>query len=87
MNRPRYPTGDEIRAGDAIVFQGQGARVLFIKQVDGFSEFAPGVLAEDWDFMSDGTIFLEFEDGGCCGYDGFCDHDGITLVSRQKPPN
>jgi hypothetical protein len=83
MNRPRYPTGEEIRAGDRIVFQGRGARVLFIKHFDDFSEFAAGVLASDWDFISDRTIFLEFEGGDCGGYDGFCEHDGISLLLRQ----
>lgn len=93
MFRPRYPSGEEIHAGDRIVFQGQHARVLFIKQVDGITEFAIGISASDWDFMSDNTIFLEFEDGGSCGYSGtdghsgFCCHDGIILLSRQEPPN
>ena len=85
MKRPRYPTGEEIHAGDRIVFQGEGARVLFIKQVDDFSEYASDVSAGDWDFIPDDTIFLEFEDGNRVGYAGFCGHDGIVLLSRAKP--
>jgi len=80
MMRPRYPTGDEIHAGDRIVFQGQRARVLFVKHVNGF---AVDVSPSDWDFVSDDTIRLEFEDGRCMNYDGFCAHDGIVLLSRS----
>jgi hypothetical protein len=83
MNRPRYPTGVEIHAGDRIVFQGRVARVLFIKDFDDFSEFAADILASDWDFISGRGIFLEFEGSDCRGYDSFCEHDGITLLSRR----
>jgi len=75
--RPRYPTGDEIHAGDRIVFQGQRAHVLFVKRVN---DFTVDVSPSDWDFVSDDTIS---EDGRCMNYDGFCAHDGIVLLSRS----
>lgn len=87
MNRLRYPGGEEIHAGDTIVFQGQAARVLFLPQGDGVREFASGVSSSDWEFIPATTIFLEFRDGRQVGYDGFCKHDGIVLVSRERPPN
>jgi len=80
MIRPRYPTGEEVHAGDSIVFQEQRARVLFVKQIN---EFAVGIAAAEWDFISDNTIGLEFEDGRYMGFDGFCHHDGIILLSRS----
>lgn len=85
MNRPRYLSGEPIHAGDQIVFQDRGARVLFIKNVDGFSEYAAGGDPRDWDFMSDEVIYLEFDDGDGGGFKGFCAHDDITLTSRQQP--
>lgn len=87
MHPPHYPNGEEIHAGDRILIQDQEARVMFIKEVEGFSEFAPDVSSSDWDFIPDKTIFLEFDDGRQGGFDGFCGHDGIILVSRRKPSN
>jgi hypothetical protein len=81
-DRPSYPSGEAIRAGDCIVLQGERARILFVKQM---AEFAVGVAASDWEFMPENTIGVEFADGRFMGYDMFCDHDGITLVSRAEP--
>jgi hypothetical protein len=76
---PLYSSGEEIHAGDMIVFQGEKARILFVKQI---AEFAADVPPSDWDFMPEDTIGVEFEDGRFIGYDGFCDHDRVTLLSR-----
>jgi hypothetical protein len=62
-----------------LVFQGEKARILFVKQIE---EFAVGVSPSDWDFMPEDTIGVEFEDGRFIGYDAFCDHDGVPLLSR-----
>ena len=79
MISPRYPSGEEIHAGDRIVLQGEPARILFVKQIN---DFAADVIPSDWDFMSADTIGVEFEGGRFMGYDSFCHHDGITLLSR-----
>jgi hypothetical protein len=76
---PRYPTGEEIHAGDRIMFQGDNARVLFVKQIN---EFADGVTPSDWSFLPEDTIGVEFDDGRHMHYDGFCHHDGVVLLSR-----
>ena len=78
-----YPFGDIISPGDEIVFQEQLARVLFVKQA-GHAEYASGVLASDWDWWPDDGIFLEFESGHQMGYDSFCEHDGIELLTRER---
>jgi hypothetical protein len=78
-DRPHYPSGEEIHAGDRIVFQGERARILFVKQI---KEFAADVSPADWDFMSEDTIGVEFEGGRFMGYDEFCHHDGVVLLSR-----
>jgi hypothetical protein len=80
MMRPRYPTGEEIRSGDRIVFQGDQARVMFVKQIN---DFVADLSAADWDFLPDETIGLEFDDGRWVHYSGFCRHDGIVLLSRS----
>ena len=78
--RPRYPTGEEIRAGDRIVFQGDHTRVMFVKQANDFvAELSPA----DWSFLPDETIGIAFDDGRCVHYSGFCHHDGIVLLSRS----
>ena len=79
MTSPRYPSGEEIHARDRIVLQGEQARILFVKQINGF---AADVSPSDWDFMPEDTIAVEFEGGGFMSYDSFCHHDGITLLSR-----
>lgn len=81
MSSSHYPWGDEIHAGDRIAFQGEKARVLFVKRT---GEFAPGVSPSDWEFMPEDTIALEFEDGRMMCYDSFCGHDAIELVSRAR---
>lgn len=83
MSRPRYPGGQEIHSGDRIVFQGNRARVVFVKQVD---DFVPELSPTDWAFLPDETIGLEFEDGHQVHYSGFCHHDGIVLLSRRDRP-
>jgi len=80
MSRPRYPTGEEIHSGDRIVFQGEQARVLFVRHVN---DFVAGMSPSDWGFLPPDTIGLEFQDGRTMHYSGFCHHDGIVLVSRS----
>lgn len=78
--RPRYPTGEEIHSGDRIVFQGEQARVMFVKQTN---DFVAELSATDWDFLPDKAIGLEFDDGRCVHYSSFCHHDGVVLLSRS----
>ena len=80
MNDPRYPSGEEIHAGDKLSFGGLPAQIMFVTQRN---EYAEGVLRSEWDFVPADTIAVRFEDGRIIMYDSFCDHDGITLLSRS----
>lgn len=75
----RYPSGEEIHAGDRILFQGEAAEVMFVKQRD---EYAAGVQRADWTFLEGDIIGLRFASGRTCLYDSFCEHDAVTLRSR-----
>jgi hypothetical protein len=82
MSGPRYPSGEEIHAGDRILFGGQPARIIFVTQR---KEYAEGVLPSDWDFVRGDTIGVQFENGRIVMYDSFCHHDAITVLSRAGP--
>jgi len=84
MNRFQYSTGEDVRAGDRLTFQGRSARVLFVKQADGASDFDLGESADEWDFVPAPSAHLVFDDGGECDYDSFCHHDQLTLLARRE---
>ena len=77
---PKYPSGEEVHAGDHILFGGAPAEVIFVTQRN---EYADGVSAVEWEFVKGDTIALRFEDGRIMMYDSFCDHDEITVLPRN----
>ena len=77
-----YPSGEVIRAGDRISFQDEQARVLFVKQTGEADDFAVDIEPSAWSFIPSNTIFLQFESGSAMGFDSFCDHDQIVLLSH-----
>ena len=80
MSDPVYPSGEEIHAGDRLLFDCRPATILFVIQR---SEFAPGVSPADWAFVTGDAIGVRFEDDGSIAmYDAFCHHDAITILSR-----
>lgn len=82
MSNPRYPTGEEIHAGDRLLFDGRPATILFVTER---GEFARGVSPVDWDFVKGNTIGVLFEDdGNIAMYDSFCHHDSINFLSRAQ---
>jgi len=80
MKDPRYPSGQEIHAGDKLSFGGVPARIMFVTQRN---EYAEGVQRSEWAFVPANTIGVRFEDGRIMMYDSFCDHDEVTLLSRS----
>lgn len=76
---PQYPTGEEVHAGDSILFGGSPAFIMFVTQRN---EYADGFPRDDWAFVEGDTIAVRFEDGNIMMYDSFCDQDAITLLRR-----
>jgi ketosteroid isomerase-like protein len=78
---PRYPSGEEVHAGDKVLLGGIPASIIFVTQR---SEFADGISAADWSFVPGDAIAVRFEDGRIIMYDSFCDHDEIQLLDSSK---
>jgi hypothetical protein len=76
---PRYPSGEEVHAGDKILLGGMPGLIMFVTQRN---EYAPGVSRSDWEFVPADTLAVRFEDGRVMMYDSFCGHDEISLLSR-----
>jgi hypothetical protein len=75
----KYPSGEEIHAGDQIVFSnGMPARVVFVVEL---KEYTPEYPEADWNFV-DGGIGVVHSNQNLMVYDEFCESDEIRLVKR-----
>ena len=77
---PKYPSGEEVHAGDKLRFEGRGATVVFVTHR---REYEPGFPESDWAFLKGDTIAVQFDDGTLMMFDAFCECDEIVLLARH----